>query len=209
MKFGLDNRASGGVRRVTRSNAAERASCDKPIGGLGLAATARCGVGAAFSDAMRGSCAPRHLFRPLCAGGGIGARCFCRKPKNSAYTLIEVLAALLLLAIVIPVAIEALHTASMAGEVAARKGEAARVADNVLNQNVITTNWNFGVQSGMINDGGRQFAWTLNSQSWPVDSAMELLTAQVSFSIQGHDYAVQSSTLVPSTLLNATLNLRQ
>lgn len=127
----------------------------------------------------------------------------------SAYTLIEVLAALLLLAIVIPVAIEALHTASMAGEVAAHKGEAARIADNVLNQSIITTNWNFGVQNGTINDGGRQFAWTLSSQTWPVDSAMELLTAQVQFSVQGRDYSVQSSTLALSTTLNSTMNLQQ
>jgi prepilin-type N-terminal cleavage/methylation domain-containing protein len=49
------------------------------------------------------------------------------KHCRSAFTLIEVLAALLLLAIVIPVALEALHTASLAGDVAARKGEAARV----------------------------------------------------------------------------------
>ena len=129
--------------------------------------------------------------------------------RHAAYTLIEVLAALLLLAIVVPVAIEALHTASMAGEVAAHKGEAARVADNVLNQSIITTNWNFGVQNGTINDGGRQFTWTLNSQSWPVDSAMELLTAQVQFSVQGRDYSVQSSTLAQSQTLNPTTVLSQ
>lgn len=127
---------------------------------------------------------------------------------RSAYTLIEVLAALLLLAIVIPVAVEALHTASVAGEVAAFKGNAARVADNVLNQSIITTNWNFGVQNGTINDGGHQFAWTLSSQSWPVNSAMELLAARVQFSVQGRDYSVQSSTLAPSTELNSTMNLR-
>ena len=55
----------------------------------------------------------------------------------SAFTLVEVLAALLLMAIVIPVAIEALHTAAIAGEVAARKGEASRVASEVLNQCVV------------------------------------------------------------------------
>ncbi|HKI68548.1 MAG TPA: prepilin-type N-terminal cleavage/methylation domain-containing protein, partial [Verrucomicrobiae bacterium] len=62
----------------------------------------------------------------------------------SAFTLVEVLAALLLMAIVIPVAIEALHTAAIAGEVAARKGEASRVASEVLNQCVVATNWNNG-----------------------------------------------------------------
>jgi prepilin-type N-terminal cleavage/methylation domain-containing protein len=127
----------------------------------------------------------------------------------SAFTLIEVLAALLLLAIVIPVALEALQTASLAGDVAARKGEAARVADEVLNQNIITTNWNFGTQNGTVNDDGREFDWTLSSQSWPVNSAMQLLTAQVRFSVLGRDYSVQLSTLAKPQTLNPTMSLQQ
>lgn len=115
--------------------------------------------------------------------------------RRSAYTLIEVLAALLLLAIVIPVALEALDTASLAGNVAAIKGEAARVADNVLNQSIIATNWSFGTQTGTMNNGGRAFNWMVSSQTWQVDSAMELLTAQVQFSVQGRDYSVRLSTL--------------
>ncbi|MDE3066141.1 MAG: type II secretion system protein [Verrucomicrobiota bacterium] len=116
----------------------------------------------------------------------------------------EVLAALLLLAIVIPAAVEALHTAAMAGEVAARKGQAARVADEVLNQSIVTTNWNVGTQNGTISDGGRQFRWALTSLDWPEDPLMRQLTAQVSFSIQGINYSVQMSTLADSQTLNTT-----
>ncbi len=115
-----------------------------------------------------------------------------------AFTLVEVLAALLLMAIVIPVAIEALHTAAIAGEVAARKGAAARVADQVLNQSIIATNWNGGLQNGTVSDGGKTFRWSLSSQSWPQDSFMQLLTAQVQFSVQGKDYSVQVGTLTGS-----------
>ena len=44
------------------------------------------------------------------------------KSRNeSAFTLAEVLAALLFMAIVIPVAVEALHVASLSGEIATRK----------------------------------------------------------------------------------------
>ncbi|MGB7769496.1 MAG: prepilin-type N-terminal cleavage/methylation domain-containing protein [Verrucomicrobiia bacterium] len=131
------------------------------------------------------------------------------KRRRSAFTLIEVLAALLLLAIVIPVALEALHTASLAGDVAARKGEAARVADEVLNQSLIATNWNLGTQTGTLNDGGREFDWTLSSRSWPVDSAMQWLTAQVRFSVLGRNYSVQLSTLAQSQTLNPTMSLPQ
>src|SRR5208337_3553755 len=72
--------------------------------------------------------------------------------RNSAFTLAEVLAAMLFLAIVIPAAVEALHVASLAGDVAARKGVAARLADRVLNESLVTTNWNTGTQSGTVTE---------------------------------------------------------
>jgi hypothetical protein len=112
----------------------------------------------------------------------------------SAFTLAEVLAAMLFLAIVIPAAVEALHVASRAGGVAARKGAAARIADRILNESIVLTNWNLGTQSGTVSEGAEEFHWTLDSRNWPVDT-MQLLTAKVIFSAQGHDYSVQSSTL--------------
>jgi hypothetical protein len=56
------------------------------------------------------------------------------------------------------------------------------------------TNWNTGLQSGTVTEGTEEFRWTLNSQNWPVDT-MQLLTAEVKFSAQGHDYSVKLSTL--------------
>jgi type II secretory pathway pseudopilin PulG len=120
-----------------------------------------------------------------------------RTGRNSAFTLAECLAALLFMAIVIPAAVEALHVASLAGEVAARKGEAARIADRVLNESVVMTNWSSGAQSGTVTEGANDFHWTLNSQNWPQDT-MELLTAEVTFAAQGHSYSVKMSTLANS-----------
>ena len=125
--------------------------------------------------------------------------------RVSAFTLAEVLAAMLFLAIVIPAVVEALHVASLAGEVAARKGAAARIGDRILNESIVTTNWNVGSQNGTVTEGAEEFHWTLNNQNWPVDTtaAMRLLTAEVTFSAQGHDYSVVMSTLangqVPGT----------
>jgi type II secretory pathway pseudopilin PulG len=117
-----------------------------------------------------------------------------RAGRNSAFTLAECLAALLFMAIVIPAAVEALHVASLAGEVAARKGEAARIADRVLNQSIVMTNWNSGGQNGTVTEGANDFHWTLSSQNWPQDT-MELLTAEVTFTAQSHNYTVKMSTL--------------
>jgi type II secretory pathway pseudopilin PulG len=128
-----------------------------------------------------------------------------RRPhQEAAFTLAEVLAALLFLAIVIPAAVEALHVASLAGEVAARKGAAARVADRILNESIVMTNWNTGTQNGTVTEGAQEFRWTLTSQDWPVD-AMELLTAEVKYSAQGRDFSVKLCTLAnPQTLTTTT-----
>ena len=67
---------------------------------------------------------------------------FTTKPTSApprgvdAFTLAEVLAALVFMAIVIPVAMQGLHIAGRAGAVAERKREAVRVAERVLNENL-------------------------------------------------------------------------
>jgi len=130
------------------------------------------------------------------------------KKNCAAFTLAEVLAAMLFLAIVIPAAVEAMHLASLAGEVAARKGAAVRVADRILNESLVTTNWGNGTQSGTTSEGAQELRWTLTSQSWPEDSAMQVVTAEVKFSAQGKDYAVKLDTL--TSLPGATnLNMTQ
>jgi type II secretory pathway pseudopilin PulG len=131
-----------------------------------------------------------------------------RRTPHAAFTLAEVLAAMLFLAIVIPVAIEALNVATLGGEVAARKSEAARVADRVLNESLVTSNWSNGLQSGTITEGVLDFRWKLSSQNWPQD-AMQLLTAEVTYSAQGRDFSVKLSTLASSPSQTAGINLTQ
>jgi len=117
---------------------------------------------------------------------------------------------MLFMAVVIPVAVDVLHVASLAGEVAARKSEAARVADRILNESIVTTNWSNGLQSGTVTEGVLDFQWKLTSQNWPQDplAQMEWLTAEVTFSAQGKNYSVKLSTLASSTTQTqpATIN---
>src|SRR4051794_32878567 len=102
------------------------------------------------------------------------------------FTLAEVLAALLFMAIVIPVAVEGLRIASRAGEVAERKSAAARVAEKILNENLVTTNWNRSEQSGTLKDGGRDYRWSLRNESWSQD-AMQQVTVEVTYTVQIQD----------------------
>jgi hypothetical protein len=124
--------------------------------------------------------------------------------SESGFTLAEVLAALLFMAIVVPVAIEGLHIAGLAGAVAERKGEAARIAQRVLTENLVTTNWNQSVQNGTTIDGQREFRWTLRTDQWtqdPAQTAMRQLSVQVEFTAQDRKYYVNMSTLVDSSQL--------
>ena len=126
------------------------------------------------------------------------------RPRSTAgFTLAEVLAALLFMAIVIPAAIEGMHVASRAGTVAARKGEAARVAQRLLVENLVNTNSSQSVQSGTVTEGQRQFNYTMRSDPWsrdPSQNVIRQLSVEVKFTAQNRDYSVRMSTLVDSSL---------
>ncbi len=121
------------------------------------------------------------------------------KPAKSraraAFTLAEVLAALAFMAIVIPVAVEGLRIANLAGQVGERKSVAARIAERVLNELVVAGQWQGTSQSGTVQEGVREYRWQVRAEPWSVD-AMRLVTVQVLFPVQGKDYDVRLSTLV-------------
>jgi Tfp pilus assembly protein PilV len=126
-----------------------------------------------------------------------------RSRSTAGFTLAEVLAALLFMAIVIPAAIEGMHIASLAGTVAQRKGEAARVAQRLLVENLVNTNSSQSVQSGTLTEGQRQFNYTMRSDPWSRDTSQNVirqLSVEVKFTAQNRDYSVRMSTLVDSSL---------
>jgi type II secretory pathway pseudopilin PulG len=108
--------------------------------------------------------------------------------------LAEVLAALMFMAIVIPVAVQGLQISSRAGALAERKREAGRVAERILNESIVTTNWNKSSLSGTVQEGDREYRWQLRTESW-TESAMQLLSVEVTFPVQGEDYTVELNTL--------------
>ena len=138
-------------------------------------------------------------------GQAFASSCKQRRRRSEAFTLAEVLAALVFMAIVVPVVVECLHIASQAGEVAQRKGEATRVAERILNESIVTTNWNQSSQSGTVADGKREFDWTLQNEPWNQDP-IRLLTVQVKYTVQGRDYTVHLSTLADGSFSSSMTN---
>ena len=115
------------------------------------------------------------------------------------FTLAEVLAALLFMAIVIPVAVQGLHVASRAGSVAERKAIGARLAETKLNELIVTGQWQSSAQKGTVQDGWQSYTWQLQTEPWVEDATMRLVTVQVSVPVQGRDYEVAVSTLVDAS----------
>ena len=118
--------------------------------------------------------------------------------RSARSTLAEVLAALLFMAIVIPVAIEALPChRQLAGRRSRRAQGGSRPRRGRPHpelEDLVTTNWSGGAHNGTVTEGSDSFSWTLTTQTWPQDQ-MELLTAEVTFQAQAHDYSVKMSTL--------------
>lgn len=146
------------------------------------------------------------------------------KRRETGFTLAEVLAALLFMAIVIPVAIQGMRVASLAGEVAEHKSQAGRIAERILNENLTITNANTTDISGLIVEGTREFQYTLRTEQWnqqitnrlpatastlnqlsggqpAVDQLslsqlqMNLVTVEVQYAVQNDKYKVRLSTL--------------
>jgi len=154
--------------------------------------------GGSKAEAGAGSGDPAYIVtagRVPSRGGGAGR---AGGRRSGAFTLAEVLAALVFMAIVIPVALQGLSIASRAGAVAGRKREAARVAERVLAESLLLTNQLQSASSGVVTELDRDYRWSLRSERWAVDSAMQLLTVEVSYPVQGKNYSVQLSTLVES-----------
>src|SRR3954451_23462376 len=109
-----------------------------------------------------------------------------KRPKaaRAAFTLMEVLAALLFMAIVIPVAIEGIRIASLAGEVGQRKKIAARIGQSALDELRSNTQSQNAGSSGQVQEGATTFQYTIRTESWAED-AMRLATADVAFTVQG------------------------
>jgi type II secretory pathway pseudopilin PulG len=118
--------------------------------------------------------------------------------NRSAFTLVELLAAMAFMAIVLPVIMQALAISNRGAQVAQRKAIAARVADRVLSEYVANGQKNRGLQRGTVEEGAYEFRWEIALENWREDN-MRLITATVTYPVQGKDYSVEMSTLVGLT----------
>ncbi|MBN1866103.1 hypothetical protein JW916_02305 [Candidatus Sumerlaeota bacterium] len=111
------------------------------------------------------------------------------------FTFAEVLAAMLFVAIVIPVAIEGILVANRAGVVAERKRRAAELADLRLTRLIVEDGWREkSEQEGDFGDEWPGYRWALTTEAWMEDT-MTVVKVEVFYKVQEREYSVALSTL--------------
>ena len=114
--------------------------------------------------------------------------------RRRGFTFMEILAAMLFMAIVIPAAMQGLSLASKVSSGATRKRHAAELVERVMNQTLVLESWRNGDERGTFGDEWPGYRWEVVVGDWSEDT-MRTITATVYYPAQGNEQAVSLQTL--------------
>ena len=126
--------------------------------------------------------------------------------EDHGFTLIEVLAALLFLAILVPAIATALSLSSRVSTLTDRRAVAAELAENQLNEELLGSAWQSATATqGDFGADYPGYTWQMTQTGWNGDStnAMTELTMEVTFPVQGRPQSVKLTTLVNASVSSA------
>ncbi|HOE95003.1 MAG TPA: type II secretion system protein [Candidatus Sumerlaeota bacterium] len=110
------------------------------------------------------------------------------------FTFIEILAAMLFMALVVPVAMQGLLLANQVTQRATRMRQAGALAERLLNEAIVTESWRDGDLAGAFERPWEGYDWRITSQPWPEDT-MRLVTVEVGYQVQDQRFVERLSTL--------------
>ena len=124
-----------------------------------------------------------------------------RRSSRGGFTLIEVLATLLLMAIALPAIMMGFSLSTKAASMARQRSEAGALAESKLNELVATGLWQSGSQAGAFDDQP-DYQWSAEVAPWSVDPRgsgtynVQQLDVKVSWNAPGGPESISVSTLV-------------
>ncbi len=119
----------------------------------------------------------------------------CRAARG--FTLVEVLAALLMMAIIVPIALQGMGVVSRTARRGQQKAALMRVAERVLNEQLAVVAAGQPIPtsgSGTEVDGETSYRWSMATAAWPQDT-MTQMTVTVECTVEGRAYEMSLSTL--------------
>ena len=111
------------------------------------------------------------------------------------FTFVEILAALVFLAILVPAVVEGITLASRVSEIVERSSIATELAQNKLNELSLNGVWATADTRGEFAGDWPGYRWEFKQSTWEIDS-MTQLDLTVYFTVQGQEQNVVLSTLV-------------
>lgn len=128
----------------------------------------------------------------------------CRPPKagkpryllRRGFTLIEVLATLVLVALVLPVVMQGISLATGLAGLSRQRTEACLLAQSKLNELALAGAWRRGELAGDFGADWPGYRWSASVRDW--DAEIQELTVQVTWERRGRSYSLALSTLIPS-----------
>ena len=124
-----------------------------------------------------------------------------RVSRRGGFTLIEVLAAMLLIVLVIPVVMKGMSMATSAAAMAKHRTEAIGLAQSKMHELLGTGNWQSGNFSGDFSPDWPQYQWSVQLQNWQPPSGtmtndVQEMDVTVTWNGTGGQPGVTLSTLV-------------
>lgn len=126
-----------------------------------------------------------------------------RAARRQGFTLIEVLASLMLMVVVLPVVMGGLSMATRAGSLAKSRDQAIALAEAQLTEIVAERAWTRAAQGQRaafdtgVGPDAERFTWTLDVRNWR-DASLRELTLTVHWHQHGREHAQRLSTVVPA-----------
>jgi prepilin-type N-terminal cleavage/methylation domain-containing protein len=117
---------------------------------------------------------------------------------RSGFTLVEVLATMMLIAIVLPAVMQGVSVATKAGADARRRTEAAGLASSKLAEIIATGQWQGGVMAGDFSPDWPDYRWQASVGNWPGDTSnvsLQEVDLSVFWTERGREDSVRVSTL--------------
>jgi type II secretory pathway pseudopilin PulG len=119
---------------------------------------------------------------------------------DAGFTLAEVLAALIFLAILVPTVIEGLTLANRVSVMTERSAGAGELAENKMNE-LLLDGTSSDASESSAGDFGTDwpgYRWESTEEAWDEDNTMTQLSVEVFYPVQGAEHSVTLSTLISS-----------
>ena len=126
--------------------------------------------------------------------------------RRRGLTLVEVLATIVMMAIVLPAAMQGITICTATSAVARQRSEAAALAESKISELIATGDWQFGALSGEFGEAWPEYRWEGSAAAWASDPTMTELSVRVYWTRRGQEREVVLTTLMyqPATQSEST-----